>query len=175
MLVLRRIFQCIYQVTMAERNSVRTSESRKKAQALGFRSALEKRVADALKKARIEHEYEPRDFTLDYVTPVRNAQCADCGCSSVYQKHTYLPDFVLKNRTVVLESKGIWTAESRAMHKVLAETYKNITFVLLFQNPHKKISKRVTYSGWCDINNILWLSDKSDWIPRLKEVIKNGR
>lgn len=158
-----------------ENKSVRFSASRKEAQKQGYRSGLELRTAVALKKARIDFLYEPRDFTFEYFTEVNNAHCEMCLSKSVYQKHTYLPDFVVADRKVVLESKGLLSAQNRMSHKILVDTHKSITFVLLLQNPNKKITKRVTYADWCDKNNVLWLSDKEDWIPKLKEIIKQAK
>lgn len=158
---------------MAENKSVRTSSVRKKAVKAGFRSGLEQSVSLALIKAKIKHEYEPKDFTLEYTTKVRNAHCTNCGCSYVEQKHTYLPDFTLKNRSIILEVKGIFDNKDRNKIKNLAETHKKITFVVLLQNPNKKITKLVTYSKWCDKNNILWLSYKDDWVTLLKKIIND--
>jgi hypothetical protein len=72
-------------------------------------------------------------------------------------RHTYTPDFKLSD-TKYLEAKGLWDAADRKKMKLIKEQYPHITFYMLFQNAHKKLSKtsKTTYAMWCDKNQIPW-------------------
>lgn len=146
------------------------SKSRKDAVSAGFRSAFEQSTANQLKAAKIEFKYEPREHTIGY-TLKANGICVDCGCKAIVTNHKYLPDFVI-NEKVIVETKGKWDAQDR---KKAIEICNNTdyTLVLLFQNPLQKITKRVNYGKWCDLNNIKWLSSKEDWVSKLKQIIKD--
>lgn len=154
----------------------RTSRSRREAVKQGYRSALEMQVANQLKKARIAFEYEPRDSILEYKQRINNVVCESCGCTNnIYQVRTYLPDFVIGN--VVLEAKGRWVASDRSKINNLVQSHRGVTFVMLFQNPNQKTSKkRGTYAEWCDKNGILWLGyNDPSWITKLKTIIKDSK
>jgi len=70
-------------------------------------------------------------------------------------KHTYTPDFKISD-TEYIESKGLWDAADRKKMKLVKEQYPHITFYMLFQNAHKKLSKtsKTTYAMWCEKNGI---------------------
>jgi len=72
-------------------------------------------------------------------------------------KHVYTPDFRL-SATAYIEGKGIFDAADRAKMKLVKEQYPDVTFYMLFQNAHKKLSKvsKTTYAMWCDKNEFEW-------------------
>lgn len=72
-------------------------------------------------------------------------------------KHIYTPDFKL-SPTKYIEAKGIWDSEDRKKMKLIKAQYPDITFYMLFQNAHKRISKKskTTYADWCEKVGLEW-------------------
>lgn len=103
-----------------------------------YRSMLEVLIHETLGK---EVTYEPDKLT--YTIPA--------------SQHTYTPDFKLRDKTYI-EGKGIMDATDRKKMKLVKEQYPDITFYMLFQNAHKRLSKKskTTYAMWCDKNGIPW-------------------
>ena len=152
-------------------NITRNGTARKKAVANGFRSALEMRVSQQLKAAKIEFEYEPKDMTFEYKIKEQNCKCDSCGGSKIFSSHNYLPDFLIGH--VVLETKGKWDAIGRKKILALQNQYPLTTFVMLFQQD-QKITKKTRYSDFCKKHTIPCLFERDNWIPELKSIIKNG-
>src|SRR5882762_10202182 len=86
----------------------------------GYRSGAEEMLAEYLTEQGTKFEYE--SLKLEYKKKVRSASCDECGGSKVSQKHTYTPDFVLDNGTII-EYKGRLTASDRS--KLLAVLKSN--------------------------------------------------
>ncbi len=113
--------------------------------ATGHRSNFEAQGQITLQKAGIHFEYEPKDKKLTYVKPSTT--------------HRYLPDYVLKDGTI-LEYKGIFSSTDRKKILMVLQQNPSIKIIMVFQQPNKKLSKisKTTYSMWCDKNNIRWSS-----------------
>jgi hypothetical protein len=128
----------------------------KRALAAGYRSGLEKRIADQLEEEGIPYEYEA--YPLRYIIPERTAE--------------YTADFVLPNG-IIIETKGRFTSEDRKKHRLIKQQFPDLDIRILFSNPNNKIGKKskTTYSMWCDKMGIpwdkaplpkSWLSEKPD-------------
>lgn len=100
---------------------------------LGFRSGLEEKVADQLKKSGVEFGYETTK--IKYVVP-----------ESV---HTYTPDFTFPNGLIV-ETKGRFVAADRKKHLLIQKQCPDLDIRFVFQNSKNKISKgsKTTYADW---------------------------
>ena len=107
-----------------------------------YRSKFEERLSARLLK--LGFKYEP--YKIDYKVPET--------------KHKYTPDFV--QGKLIYELKGRFTAQDRKKMKLLVEQHPEFDFVMVFQNPNKKINKnsKTTYADWCNKNNIEWISYK---------------
>ena len=111
----------------------------------GFRSGLEKRVADFLREHKVEFSYE---------------------CSKIHYKvpeseHVYTPDFRITTRSgksILIETKGRFLLEDRKKHLLIRAQYPNLDIRLVFQNPNVKIDKRskTTYRMWAEKNGFRW-------------------
>ena len=122
----------------------------------GFRSGLEKRVADALKSKGIPFTYE--EEKIRYVKPARNA--------------VYTPDFKIGN--IFIETKGRFMTADRQKHILIKEQRPDLDIRFVFSNPNQKISKtsKTTYAMWCDKHGFLYSKESipHEW---LKEAVQN--
>lgn len=102
----------------------------------GLRNPFEKRVAKTLGP---EFAYEP--VRLAYTV----------------QRH-YIPDFVDEANKVIIEAKGLFTAEDRQKHKAIKQQQPDWDVTIVFQNASKTLSKtsKTTYGDWCTKNGIKW-------------------
>lgn len=104
---------------------------------LGFRSGLEKVVADDLQARGVDAQYEAPSSVIHYEVPARPTR--------------YTPDFVLPNG-IIVETKGRFVTADRKKHLLIQAQHpaKDIRFV--FSNPNTRISKqsKTTYAMWCD-------------------------
>lgn len=121
------------------------------AKALGFRSGLEEKVADELKKSGVKFEYETTK--IKYVVP-----------ESV---HSYTPDFIFPNGLIV-ETKGRFVAADRKKHLLIKKQHPELDIRFVFQNSNNKISKgsKTSYADWCNKNGFQY-SDKripDEWL-----------
>lgn len=111
-----------------------------------LRSGLERIVHDQLVESGIGFEYEPEK--IEYRTRVVNGICTKCGCTDVYQRRKYTPDFVLSNG-IRLEVKGILDAPTRS--KMVAIKTQNpgldVRFVFGANNKVNK-KKPARYLDW---------------------------
>lgn len=100
-----------------------------------YRSALEKRVADAAARKNCVCEYEP--FKIDYSIPERITR--------------YTPDFLLPNG-ILIEVKGYWNAADRKKHRLLRAQHPELDIRFVFSNPWSRIGKNsdTTYGDYCD-------------------------
>ncbi len=116
------------------RMSPRTSKA---AWVNGYRSGLEEKVAQQLKEAGLEVEYEK--FKLSYTKPSTN--------------HKYTADFKLPNG-IIVETKGRFLLEDRKKHLLIKEQHPELDIRFVFSNSKTPISKgsKTTYANWCDKN-----------------------
>ena len=90
---------------------------RQRAIAKGYRSGLEEKVGEQLKKLKVNAEYE--SFKIPYIVPVIH--------------RTYTPDYLLPNG-IVLELKGLFVLEDRKKHLLIKEQYPNLDIRFVFSN-----------------------------------------
>jgi len=123
----------------------------KAARKYGYKSGLEKTVADQIKKRGLRVKYEDPSSRISFTQPATD--------------RTYTPDFVLPNG-IVVETKGRFTLEDRKKHLWIQEqTDFDIRFV--FSNSRAKIRKgsKTSYADWCDKHGFVY-ADKlipEDW------------
>jgi Phage endonuclease I len=121
--------------------SPRRSRTRKEAEAQGYRSGFELRVAEQLTADGAEFNYEPKDEVISYV---------------VHEVRKYLPDFVLPNK-VIIECKGRLTAADRKKLTLIKAQHpdKDIRLVFMYDNKLNPRSK-TRYSAWAEKNGFMW-------------------
>jgi len=154
------------------------TSKRKNAVRLGYRSGLEKEVAEILTKHKIEFEFEPKDFKLPWhiKSKKKSLSCMKCGCTDIREDHSYTPDFVLEDRFVILESKGRFMSPDRVKMAALQGLYPDHLFIMLFSNPNGKTSPKTKNYEWCDKKGIKWLSFKDkDWVFKMNRMIKEWK
>jgi len=117
-----------------------------------FRSLFEILISNTLGD-KVTYETD----TFDFVEPAK--------------KRKYTPDFKLSD-TAYIEAKGIFDASDRIKMKLMKSQYPDVTFYMLFQNAHKKLSKssKTTYAMWCEKNGFQW-AHMASGIP--KEWLEN--
>lgn len=114
----------------------------KAAKKYGYRSGLEKTVADQIKKRGLRVKYEDPSSRISFTQPAID--------------RTYTPDFILPNG-IVVETKGRFTLEDRKKHLwIQAQTDYDIRFV--FSNSKAKIRKgsKTSYADWCTKHGFLY-------------------
>ena len=123
----------------------------------GFRSGLERVVAEQLRKAGVKFQYET--LAIPFEKPVRPSK--------------YIPDFILPNG-VIVETKGYMTSADRTKHRLIKEQHGDrydVRFV--FSNSKTKIGKKstTTYADWCRKFGFLF-ADREIPASWLEEVSK---
>ena len=109
-----------------------------------YHSMYEKGLADQLKEAGVEFEYE-RDVIV-WVQPA--------------QTRKYTPDFFLENG-IIVEAKGKWTIEDRKKMVNVIEQNPDLDIRMLFQFDNKLNRKaKQRYSDWCDRRDIKYAVGK---------------
>ena len=121
--------------------------TRQQAIKAGYRSGLEHKTAEMLKKKKVKYTYEETKIKWED-----------------YRIRKYTPDFILHNG-IVIETKGRFTREDRRKHLAIKRQY-DIRFV--FSNSRSKLDKgaKSTYGEWCTKNGFLY-ADKEipqEWI-----------
>lgn len=108
------------------------SPARKKARAAGYRSGLEQRIAERLRRLGVAFEYEK--FTVVYERPPGR----------------YTPDFKLPNG-ILVEVKGQFMAADRQKHLYIKAQHPELDIRFVFADPHKTLSanSKTTYADWC--------------------------
>lgn len=123
----------------------------KAAKKYGYRSGLEKTIADQIKKRGMRVKYEDASSRISFTQPAID--------------RTYTPDFILPNG-IVVETKGRFTLDDRKKHLwIQKQTDHDIRFV--FSNSKAKIRKgsKTSYADWCTKHGFLY-ADKlipEDW------------
>jgi hypothetical protein len=114
----------------------------------GYRSGLEKTVADQIKKRGLDVKYEDVSSRINFTQPAID--------------RTYTPDFILPNG-IVVETKGRFTLEDRKKHLWIKEQHGSkydIRFV--FSNSKSKIRKgsKTSYGDWCTKNGFQYADQR---------------
>jgi len=108
----------------------------------GYRSGLEKTVADQIKNRGIRVKYEDVTSRISFIQPSSN--------------RTYTPDFVLPNG-IVVETKGRFMLDDRKKH-IWIQEQTDIDIRFVFSNSKVKIRKgsKTSYADWCVKHNFLY-------------------
>jgi hypothetical protein len=111
-----------------------------------LRSGLERNHYEQLMASGIGFEYEAEK--IEYRKRVVKGICKKCGCTDVYQRKTYLPDWTLANG-IRIESKGRLTSQDRSKMLAVKEQHPNLDLRIVFganNKIHKAKAKR--YAEW---------------------------
>lgn len=124
--------------------------------AYGFRSGLEKKIADNLTSKGVGFSFEKT--VIPYMTPAT--------------PHKYTPDFILENG-IIVESKGRFLPADRKKHLLVKAQHPEHDIRFVFSNSKTKISKgsKTSYADWCAKNGYLF-ADKDipeAWINEEKK------
>ena len=121
-----------------------------------FKSKLEERVWDTLRKEFPSVKYEPDKFK--YVQPAAD--------------RTYTPDFKTGRRKLYLEAKGKLDLETRKKMVWFKECNPDVRIIFLFQNADNKLTKKskTTYWMWAEANGFEWLDYRKDWLNAYKQL-----
>lgn len=120
-----------------------------------YRSGLEKSVADVLRDAKVDFQYESRTF--DYLVQSRNwVICPSCGPIKGQIVRKYLVDFELKNE-IFLETKGRLTDKDRSKLLSVKKQHPELDLRLVFQRDNLIKSRaardnNIRYSEWATKN-----------------------
>lgn len=103
-----------------------------------YRSKLELNFAQHLAKLNLPVLHETNKF--EYI-----------------KTHTYTPDFKLTDN-IFIETKGLFSASDRTKMLLTREQNPHLIFILVFQVPGLKLSKKskTSYAQWCDKHGFLW-------------------
>lgn len=141
--------------------SLRTSKAAFK---LGFRSGLEKRVGDQIIEAGIKLKFETDK--IQYTVPARQAK--------------YTPDFKLPKPGgfFFVETKGLWTVESRQKHLLIQQQFPDIDIRFVFSNQNARLYKGspTTYAMYCEKHGFRYASKliPDDWLTEAREGSEYG-
>ena len=125
--------------------------TRQQAIKAGYRSGLEHKTAEMLKKKKVKYTYEETKIKWED-----------------YRIRKYTPDFILHNG-IVIETKGRFTREDRRKHLAIKRQYgKEYDIRFVFSNSRSKLEKgaKSSYGEWCTKNGFLY-ADKEipqEWI-----------
>lgn len=122
----------------------------------GFRSGLEKQIANQLAAAGVESAYE--SIKVEYIKPEKKAK--------------YTPDFPLPNG-IIVETKGRFLTEDRQKHLLIKAQHPELDIRFVFSNSKTRISKTspTTYAMWCEKNGFRY-ADKfipPAWLTETKK------
>mgnify|MGYP001380080852 FL=1 len=115
-----------------------------------YRSGLEKRTAQYLRKHKVKFEYET--FKIKWQD---------------LRVKTYTPDFILPNG-IIIETKGRFIPSDRVKHLMVHEQHPDLDIRFVFTNPQAKLNKgaKSTYADWCDKHGFLYAKETIpvEWI-----------
>lgn len=102
----------------------------------GFRSGLEKQIADDLTSRGVPFDYEK--LKIAYNVPARDAR--------------YTPDFVLLSNGIIVEGKGIFDTEDRKKHLLIKAQHPELDIRFVFSRVNAPIYKGspTTHAAWCE-------------------------
>ena len=131
----------------------------------GYRSGLEKKLADYLKSIKVTYDYESIKIEWEDLA-----------------YRTYTPDFILYNG-IIIEAKGMFTAIDRRKHLCIKRQHPKLDIRFIFENSKRKIRKgsNTTYGMWCDLFGFKYHCVQStkkylpdNWLKEIKEK-QNGK
>lgn len=124
-------------VVAATRTSKKSLSATQVGLKYGFRSGLEKKIAEDLTARAVGFTFE--ELKVPYVKPAKPC--------------TYTPDFILENG-IVVESKGRFLPEDRAKQLLVKQQHPALDLRFVFSNSKSRITKRsqTTYAMWCQKN-----------------------
>jgi hypothetical protein len=107
----------------------------------GYRSGLERRIAEQLDTEGIEYEYE--SLKIPFLQPAK--------------PRTYTPDFILPNG-IIIETKGRFLTADRQKHILIKEQHPDLDIRFVFSNSKNRINKGspTTYAMWCERYGFLY-------------------
>ena len=99
----------------------------------GYRSGLEKKLADELKALNVNFSYESLKIEWEDLA-----------------YRTYTPDFILDNG-IIIETKGRFTVADRRKHRCIKKQHPSLDIRFVFTNSKAKIQKgsKTSYAQWC--------------------------
>lgn len=117
----------------------------------GFRSGLEKKIAEDLTAQAVGFTFE--ELKVPYVKPAKPCK--------------YSPDFILENG-IIIESKGRFLTEDRQKQLLVKAQHPDLDLRFVFSNSKSRITKRstTTYADWCEKGGFLY-ADKAipqEWL-----------
>ena len=122
----------------------------------GYRSGLEKKLADYLESIKVKFDYESIKIEWEDLA-----------------YRTYTPDFILNNG-IIIETKGMFTAIDRRKHLCIKRQHPKLDIRFVFENSKRKLRKgaKSTYGQWCFKHSFLYANRviPEEW---LKEKGKN--
>lgn len=118
----------------------------------GFRSGLEKKIADYLTSKGVGFSFE--------ATKIKFKQPE--------KERTYTPDFVILHNGIIVETKGHFVTADRQKHLWVKEQHPHLDIRFVFSNSRSRLNKRspTTYGMWCEKNGFKY-ADKiipDDWL-----------
>jgi hypothetical protein len=120
-----------------------------------FRSGLEKRTADFLKKRKIKFQYEEVKLKWQDL-----------------RMRTYTPDFVLSNG-IIIETKGRFISSDRTKHLFVKAQHPELDIRFVFSNPRAKLYKgaKSSYGDWCDKHGFQYARETIpvEWLKEKKK------
>ncbi len=123
----------------------------------GYKSGIEKDVADQIRRAGKEVQYEP--FKIPYVIPESD--------------HHYTPDYVLPNG-IVIETKGRFLLADRKKHILIKEQYPDLDIRFVFSRSNGRLRKgsKTTYAVWCQKNGFMYADTliPAEWLKEKKNL-----
>lgn len=147
-------------VAPAIRTSKRSLSAAQVGLKYGFRSGLEKRIADDLTAQAVGFTFE--EIKVPFVEPAKN--------------RAYSPDFILENG-IIVESKGRFLTADRQKQLLVKAQHPDLDLRFVFSNSKARISKRssTTYAMWAEKNGFQY-ADKTvpkEWLqepPNVKSL-----
>lgn len=113
----------------------------------------EDEIVRDLTKRKVPFLYEP--FGLEYFIKVPRAECDNCGSKEVYTSHTYYPDFVSADESIIVEAKGKFTPAMRKKMLSVIENHPQYDIRILFMRDNWLTKRHVQhYTDWCRDHNI---------------------
>jgi hypothetical protein len=106
-----------------------------------MRSGFERTLANQMKMAKVEFQYEtlPIQYTLD---------------------GTYWPDFILPNG-VIIEAKGLLDRDSKRKMVAVKKQHPELDIRFCFMMANKKIpGSKTTHAQWAERNGFPWSDGK---------------
>jgi hypothetical protein len=120
-----------------------------------FRSGLEKRTADFLKKRKVKFQYEEVKLKWQDL-----------------RMRTYTPDFVLSNG-IIIETKGRFISSDRTKHLFVKAQHPELDIRFVFSNPRAKLYKgaKSSYGDWCNKHGFQYARETIpvEWLKEKKK------